>query len=373
MSTRVTMLMMGVLTLTLASGPAAAQNPSAAVTPTPPVQSGGYTLDAEVKPKVVRPGQPAVVDATVTASQPAQSQRVDLEILDAGNRKVAQQIYSDQSFAAGQTRQYRWTWQVPADFPPGDYTVKIGVFSPDWQTLAAWDNLAAVMRVAPSAPAPAAAGGVGFDLDAKVSPRQATPGQQVAIDAAVTASQPVQNRRVEIDVVNAKGERVAFQHYEGQSFAPGQSQRYRWVWQIPATQPPGVYSVQMAVMTPDRLQISGAEYRVALIQVGPPVGQAAPPMPGARVASPAPGATLPGSTATFSWAPVPGASEYRLEVGVAPGTPNFHASTDKTVSRTVTGLPTDGRAINVRLLSNVGGVWHVTDQMYRAATVATAR
>ncbi|HEV8307131.1 MAG TPA: hypothetical protein VGW35_05640 [Methylomirabilota bacterium] len=114
---------------------------------TPPMQSGAYRLDAETRPHHVKPGGEVTIVAIVTPSQAAQSQRVDVEILDGNNQKLAQQIYSDQNFVPGQTKRYAWKWRVPANFAPGKYTVKVGIFSADWQQLVAWDNQASMFVV----------------------------------------------------------------------------------------------------------------------------------------------------------------------------------------------------------------------------------
>jgi hypothetical protein len=77
----------------------------------------------------------------------------------------------------------------------------------------------------------------------------------------------------------------------------------------------------------------------------------------AAITSPAPGSTLHGSSITFNWT-ASGASAYWLDVGTAPGQGNLAAGNLGTaVSRTVTGIPTNGSTLYVNLYSNVNGVW----------------
>jgi uncharacterized protein YkwD len=88
----------------------------------------------------------------------------------------------------------------------------------------------------------------------------------------------------------------------------------------------------------------------------------------AGITSPIPGSTLPGATATFSWSAGSNALEYWLYVGTSPGTGNLlNRSMGLGRSVTVTGLPTDGRMIYVRLWTRFAGGWQYTDYSYRAA------
>jgi hypothetical protein len=100
-----------------------------------------------VSPDPVSRGQSVTIGTAVRATAATSGIIVDLEIYDARGRKIAQQIFSGQSFAAGQTRGYTWTWPVGASQAPGTLTVKIGVFSAGWTTLYLWENAARVFRV----------------------------------------------------------------------------------------------------------------------------------------------------------------------------------------------------------------------------------
>ena len=81
-----------------------------------------------------------------------------------------------------------------------------------------------------------------------------------------------------------------------------------------------------------------------------------PPPLAAQLASPADGSMLTSSSQTFTWSG--GASGYYLYVGNAPsGNDLYFANEGTGASRTVSGLPTDGRPIYVTLWSLVGGAW----------------
>jgi hypothetical protein len=88
----------------------------------------------------------------------------------------------------------------------------------------------------------------------------------------------------------------------------------------------------------------------------------------ATIISPANGSTLPGSTVTFTWNDA-GASLYQVWVGNSVGAYDvgyFPTAGTSATSTTVSGLPTDGRKLYVRLWSNIGGTYYFTDSTYIA-------
>lgn len=88
----------------------------------------------------------------------------------------------------------------------------------------------------------------------------------------------------------------------------------------------------------------------------------------AELTSPTPGSTLPGSDVTFAWSAGSGVTEYWLRVGLKKnGTEYYDQSQGTNRSRMVSGLPTDGRTIYVRLHSRIGGNWQYNDYTYTAA------
>jgi hypothetical protein len=93
----------------------------------------------------------------------------------------------------------------------------------------------------------------------------------------------------------------------------------------------------------------------------------------AELVSPAAGSTLTQSTVTFEWTGGTGVSAYWLSVGNEPGASDI-ATVDVSsrLSTVLNGLPTDGRALYVRLFSLVGDTWRHNDYVLTAATMATA-
>ena len=86
------------------------------------------------------------------------------------------------------------------------------------------------------------------------------------------------------------------------------------------------------------------------------------------MSSPGNGSTLTSSSATFQWTAGVGVQQYVLWIGSSGvGSRNIYMMNPGTnTSTTVTNLPTDGRTLNVRLWSLVGGVWQYNDYTYAA-------
>ncbi|MBI5686229.1 MAG: hypothetical protein HZC54_14245 [Verrucomicrobia bacterium] len=86
------------------------------------------------------------------------------------------------------------------------------------------------------------------------------------------------------------------------------------------------------------------------------------------------GATLGSANVTLSWDAGAGASQYALWVGSNPGSYDLYAAIEgANLSRALTGLPTDGRRLYVRLWSLINGTWKPNDYMFTAYTAPTTR
>jgi serine protease len=87
----------------------------------------------------------------------------------------------------------------------------------------------------------------------------------------------------------------------------------------------------------------------------------------AAISSPTPGSTFSSSSVTFSWTSGTGVSQYFLYVGNSVGGNEIYGQSQGTNrSVTVSGIPTDGRTIYVRLWSLLSTGWQFTDYTYRA-------
>ncbi len=94
----------------------------------------------------------------------------------------------------------------------------------------------------------------------------------------------------------------------------------------------------------------------------------APAASKATMATPAPGSTLAGTSATFTWNAGSGAQRYWLFVGSSQGNNDIYGADQATnTSVTVSGLPANGKVLHVRLWSYINGGWQYNDYSYRAS------
>jgi hypothetical protein len=89
----------------------------------------------------------------------------------------------------------------------------------------------------------------------------------------------------------------------------------------------------------------------------------------AMMSTPTPGSTLTGSSAAFTWTAGSGVADYDLYVGTTGvGSSNIKVSGAQTgLTYTVSGIPTAGGTVYVRLLSLINGVWQSNDYIYTEA------
>jgi hypothetical protein len=95
------------------------------------------------------------------------------------------------------------------------------------------------------------------------------------------------------------------------------------------------------------------------------------PLKGA-ITSPAPNSTLTGSTVTFSWTAGSGATAYWIDVGSVAGGSQYYQSGNlgNVLTKTVSGLPTNGSTVFVTLYSFVSGSWLSNAYTYTAYSFA---
>jgi hypothetical protein len=124
--------------------------PVGAATPTPSTGSG-FTTGATASPASLTRGGSAEIRAAVTSAATT-TVLVDAEIYDPAGVRVHQQVFDNEAFGGGQQRTFTVIWHVPANAPSGAYTIKIGVFSPGWGTLHAWNNAAGTFSVSTGTP-----------------------------------------------------------------------------------------------------------------------------------------------------------------------------------------------------------------------------
>jgi len=131
----------------------------------------------------------------------------------------------------------------------------------------------------------------------------------------------------------------------------------------------GSTNAYCATFGPDKPDLAcRAGWALALSSSTPPPPQTRP----AQLTSPAAGSTLAGSSQSFAWDAGLGVTSYRLDVGSTQGATNVLAGTaTSATSLNVTGLPTDGSTIWVRLSSLISGSWQFVDYSFVTATISS--
>lgn len=90
----------------------------------------------------------------------------------------------------------------------------------------------------------------------------------------------------------------------------------------------------------------------------------------AKITNPANGSTFTSTTVTFEWENV-GAAQYYLYIGTSEGDNNLYANSQGTnTSKSISGLPSDGSTVYVRIWSKIDGNWLFNDFIYTAYTEA---
>jgi hypothetical protein len=90
------------------------------------------------------------------------------------------------------------------------------------------------------------------------------------------------------------------------------------------------------------------------------------------ITSPANGSTFNSSNVTFNWGPYISTVPYYLDLSSSPGSRDIFANYVATGSTTVSGIPTDGRTIYVRMWSYVNTGWVFNEYVYQAASSGAA-
>ena len=111
-----------------------------------------------VAPAITIPRSAAVVDQTgsgkivalsavVANNSNQQNVLVDFQIYNAAGMMIAQTWQSPVTLPAKSQQTVSAPWNIPPGLAPGTYTLKIGIFGPNWAPLYAWDNGSATFIV----------------------------------------------------------------------------------------------------------------------------------------------------------------------------------------------------------------------------------
>jgi len=120
------------------------RHPDGVSTTTP---DAGWSSAVTVSPSPVNAGQVVTIIASIGRGGPAANVIVDLEIHSPGGTKVAQKFFENQAFAPNQTRYVVWEYTPPPSTTTGIYSLKVGVFAPNWTSNLHWNGAAASLSI----------------------------------------------------------------------------------------------------------------------------------------------------------------------------------------------------------------------------------
>lgn len=115
----------------------------------PSVTAPTFTGTASASPATVAAGVYTKITAKVTCTSNSLTNGiVDLEVYNPSGIRVSRKYWVSQNLTSGQSKTYSWSWRAPVI--PGNYTVKVGVYSAGWVSNLYWNNAAATVTVTSS-------------------------------------------------------------------------------------------------------------------------------------------------------------------------------------------------------------------------------
>ncbi|HZQ35580.1 MAG TPA: hypothetical protein VFD32_06580 [Dehalococcoidia bacterium] len=244
-------------TPTATASPSATASPTASPSPTPspspsptaspsPIPSPtvapapSFTATGSDTANPVMAGSGEALTATVKSATAATA-LVDMEVYDPTGQRVYQRYWDNQTFSAGQKRNYTNTWTVPAGQMTGMYTLKVGVYAPGWGQTYVWNGNAAQFAVAtPATPS--------FSVSATDAFATLKVGARQTVTASVTSATAC-TALVDVELYSPSGQKVFQKLWDTQSFAAGQSSAFSLTWAVPAGAPTGSYTVKVGVFS----------------------------------------------------------------------------------------------------------------------------
>jgi hypothetical protein len=265
-----------------------------------------FTTSVSTAPTASAPGATVTVATAVNSSQAA-TVLVDVEVYDPSSNKVFQQAFDSESFTAGQNRTFPSSWQVSATAAAGTYTVKVGIFSPGWGTLFAWNNSAGIESIGTSAPAtstltlaatstptlaptstntptatpsPTPTSTSTATSTATFTPTRTPPPTNTPLPPTSTAMPPARSfttganvvppvlsrgatdvitvsttsatsatALVDVEMYDSTWKKVFQQFWDNQTFSAGQPRTFTATWTPPSTLVPGTYTVMVGIFS----------------------------------------------------------------------------------------------------------------------------
>ena len=201
------------------------------------------TVRSSVSKNPLIAGQIQSASVTLTSTASLQDLVVEIRIYDSvSNGMYAMKILSPVSIAAGAQQTLTFDFQSPADMPPGQYDIRVGVWDGAWTRTYLYE-----VRDHFTVNAPPTSPQVSI-VSSSVSQNPLTAGQLQSTSIVLTSPTALQGLIVDIRIYNSATNAL----YTKGSFSPvsivaGAQQQLTFEFQSPASMPPGQYDVRVGV------------------------------------------------------------------------------------------------------------------------------
>lgn len=258
-----------------------------------------FKASASAASSTIEAGSKLTVNVNVTASVTTEV-LVDVEFFDSKIKNVGKVFVDNIHLEAGVEKPIPLVWNVPVDLPAGEYLISFGIFGAGWKGMdSKWYPGVAKITVTKGTPQ------ISFTASASAAPASIEKGDQVTIEASVTAN-VYADAMAEVNVLHSNGTRV-YQQVFNKSFPAGQPVPLPVKWKAPENALQGTYLVEVGVYNSDRSKT----YMVNSAAAQFTVGSATQPLPPAPVNVKAAAA---GDTITVTWDKVAQATSYEVEI-----------------------------------------------------------
>jgi fibronectin type 3 domain-containing protein len=113
-----------------------------------------FKSSATPNPSTFAPGATTniAVSVTDTGTSALSNSIVELQVFNIAGTAVMTTFWTGQNFVAGQTLQFSYTWNSPANLATGVYSLDIGVFNADWSKNYYWNGSAGSITITSGQP-----------------------------------------------------------------------------------------------------------------------------------------------------------------------------------------------------------------------------
>lgn len=178
-----------------------------------------------------------------TDDPPSEESIIDLEIYNKDNQKVSQKFFEDVVIPDEETIEK--TIDIPENLPDGDYTFKVGIFAPMWQSLRAWYGNALQFTLGGEEPQEEGVSMISSDLD----PETVDEGETSTFSATFESMGVDKDVLLNIELYNENNEKVAQEYFNDVTLV-ADTPLVRMM-ETPNDLAPGEYTFHVGIFNPD--------------------------------------------------------------------------------------------------------------------------